>query len=442
MAFSFRRKRVGAPAKAGDVPVASRVIAAEEGAAGGVAGAGEVEHVPTMRESIRALPAPLWILVFGYFINYAGALIVIVLALYVHSLGYSPAVAGGVISTMFAGKVFAGVIGGQLADRIGRRFTIVLSMVCSGLVASLFAVFTGLPAIFILSFLFGVAGSIYVPAANALVGDILDPKYRIAGYSVVSLGAEIGIAVSGVVAGFLATHSFTVLFLADAATSFTFAIAALLFLPKGGTTIEEEKVEKRSTISLVLVDIRFQIFLLCIFLLWIIQSQWFSSLPLQVKDYGHSYAFFGVLWSFVGLLGIFAQIVLTAQLPRYKATASFAFGSVLLGLGAGLVAVSSSFGPLLVVTAMMEVGELIIYTISPAYVTEIAPEGRKGRYQGVTSTVTYLGQFVGPVMMGLVFSINTSAVWVICGILGAVSAGLISVNRGHRTASARGEEAA
>ena len=83
---------------------------------------------PTLFGSLRALPRAAWVLFAGTFINRFGGFVVPFLTLYLTGQGYSVTAAGLAVSAYGAGNLFASLVGGHLADRLGRRETIVLSM--------------------------------------------------------------------------------------------------------------------------------------------------------------------------------------------------------------------------------------------------------------------------------------------------------------------------
>src|SRR5579863_2651422 len=82
----------------------------------------------TLLQSLGSLPRAAWVLFFGTFLNKFGTFVVPFLAIYMTRLGYSPAQAGLPIAAYGIGTLGACLLGGSLADRLGRRKTIVLSM--------------------------------------------------------------------------------------------------------------------------------------------------------------------------------------------------------------------------------------------------------------------------------------------------------------------------
>jgi predicted MFS family arabinose efflux permease len=89
----------------------------------------------SVRTDLRALPRPVWFLLVGSFVNRFGSFVLPFLALYLtHHRGYTAAQAGLALSAYGIGSVSAAAAGGVLADHLGRRGTIALSMYSSAVV--------------------------------------------------------------------------------------------------------------------------------------------------------------------------------------------------------------------------------------------------------------------------------------------------------------------
>lgn len=86
------------------------------------------ETRPGLIATLRTFPRPVWVLCGGSFLNKFGAFVIPFLALYMTRHGFSVAQAGVAIGAFGLGNFAASIVGGQLADTIGRRKTIVLSM--------------------------------------------------------------------------------------------------------------------------------------------------------------------------------------------------------------------------------------------------------------------------------------------------------------------------
>ena len=97
----------------------------------------EVKQPETTLERIQNAyqdyPPPFWVLMTGTFIDRLGTnLIMPFLAIYVVQRFDAKITQGGIIFTIFAVSSGAGnFLAGALADKFGRRFTLILGLVCA-----------------------------------------------------------------------------------------------------------------------------------------------------------------------------------------------------------------------------------------------------------------------------------------------------------------------
>src|SRR5213596_728819 len=187
---------------------------------------------PTLRASLRTLPRPAWILFFGTFLNKFGTFVIPFLTLYLTRQGYSLTDAGVAVGGYGAGTLLASALGGHLADTIGRRKTIVLSMFSAGATMMALSQARSLSLIVLLTALAGLAGELYRPASSALLADLVPAGQRVVAFSAFRMAFNAGWASGPATAGFLAEHSFFWLFVGDAVTSVLFGLVALFALPR------------------------------------------------------------------------------------------------------------------------------------------------------------------------------------------------------------------
>src|SRR5687767_13948885 len=188
---------------------------------------------PSLLTSLRSLPGPTWVLFGGTFVNRFGTFVMPFLAIYLTRQGYSATQAGFAMSMYGAGHIVASMLGGHLADRIGRRHTIALSMLGSAATMMALSQARSFPAIVVCAFFVGLAGELYRPAASALLGDLVTPEQRVAAFGMYRFAINLGFALGPATAGFLADRSFFGLFAVDAATSLAYGVVALFALPHG-----------------------------------------------------------------------------------------------------------------------------------------------------------------------------------------------------------------
>src|SRR2546421_12681102 len=191
------------------------------------------EAQTSLRESLRALPRGAWILFFGTFLNKFGTFVLPFLAIYLTGLGYSTAQASMAIGAYGIGTLAASLLGGYLADRLGRRKTIVLSMVSAAVAMLCLSQAHTLPVIILFSSLAGLTGELYRPASSALLADLVPAGQRVTAFAAYRMALNAGFAFGPATAGLLAQKSFVWLFVGDAASSVLFGLVAWFALPAG-----------------------------------------------------------------------------------------------------------------------------------------------------------------------------------------------------------------
>ncbi|HEX4349813.1 MAG TPA: MFS transporter, partial [Verrucomicrobiae bacterium] len=149
---------------------------------------------PTLLASLRALPRPAWVLFFGTFLNKFGAFVVPFLTIYLTKQGYTVTEAGMAVGSYGLGGLFASLLGGHLADKLGRRETIALSMFSGAATMMLLSQAHHLALIIVLTTLTGLASEFYRPASSALLTDLVPPNQRVTAFSTLRMAFNAGFA--------------------------------------------------------------------------------------------------------------------------------------------------------------------------------------------------------------------------------------------------------
>src|SRR5512144_409888 len=211
-------------------------------------------------KDLRAMPRLVWVLFAGTLVNRFGSFVFVFLTFYLTGKGYSASQAGFAVGMYGVGAIGASLAGGWLADHLGRRNSIVLSMVLSAATMMLFSQAKGYPVLVALSVLAGFCAEMYRPAASALIADITTPAQRVTASSVYRLAIKLGFAIGPAVGGFVAPRSFFLLFAGDALTYLIYASIALAMLPNR-VIAHHEHGQPRSALRVILRDRRFLLFL-------------------------------------------------------------------------------------------------------------------------------------------------------------------------------------
>jgi len=382
--------------------------------------------MPTLLTSLRALPRPVWILFGGTFINRFGTFVMPFLAIYLTREGYSTTQAGIALSTYGAGHMVAAVIGGHLADRIGRRNTIALSMFASAIVMVALTQVHTLATTLVVVFIAGMVGEIYRPAATALIGDLVAPEQRMIAFGMYRFAINLGFACGPAVAGFLADRSFNYIFLGDGATSLVYGIVALVALPHGLRSSGKDE-KPAAGLRVALSDRMFMLFLLATLFLVCVEFQTLSTFPVHITKLGYSPAVYGGLLAINGVMIVTLELLLTAWAQRFPPQPLIALGYGLTGIGFGLTGLATGI-PMLAVTVMIwTIGEMVYAPVSTTYVTALAPERYRGRYMGLWHSTWSAGMLLGPALGTMLYERSPAMLWIACLALGLAAASLALV---------------
>ena len=372
--------------------------------------------------SFRDLPRTFWILWTGALINRLGGFVMPLLALYLTGQrGIAVEQVGVVIALYGAGTLAAGTVGGWLADRIGRRRTLILALVL-GALAMVHLAFARAPAhIAAAAFLLGLLGDLYRPAVSAAIADLVAPEKRVAAYGVLYWAVNLGFAVGSALGGALSRHGWWLLFFGDAATTLAYAAVVALFIPE--TRPAHLQHEERAPVWAPLSDRPFVLFVLLNTLVWLLFFQSFVTLPLDVRDHGLSPASYGALIAVNGVLITLLQPGASRALARFHRHRVLAGAALLVGIGFASTAFVQTIPGYVASITVWTLGEIAMAGIAPAVVADAAPAAQRGAYQGVfqmgIGASALLAPMLGTLAMG---RLGATALWMLCGGAGAIAA--------------------
>lgn len=376
----------------------------------------------TLRRSIATLPRSAWLLFAGTFVSKFGSFVLVFLAVYLARVGYSATQAGIALSAYGVGALISAPVGGHLADRLGRRNTIALSMFLSAAAMLGLSQARELALVVVLSALAGFTSELYRPAAAALLADLTPAGQRVPAFAMNRLAVNLGFATGPAVGGFLAQRSFLLLFIGDALTSAVFGIVALAALPRGDRA--EPASDGGSWIRVVLEDKGFLIFLAASAAGGLILVQAFSSFALHVSTRFGS-ALFGTLISLNGALIVLLELPIASWTQRQRPRRVMALGLLLLGTGFGVTLFAGPPAVLALAVVIWTFGEIAYMPVAGAYVADVAPDHMRGRYQGAWGSTFGVAFVLGPTLGLASYSVSPVGLWLSCIVLGGLAALLV-----------------
>jgi MFS family permease len=378
----------------------------------------------TLLASLRALPRAAWILFAGTFLNKFGAFVVPFLTLYLTNSGYTVTQAGLAVSAYGLGNLGASLLGGHLADKIGRRKTILFSMFSGAAAMMLLSQARGLPLIILVTALTGLTNEFYRPASQALLADIVTPNQRVTAFAGLRVSFNAGFAIGPAAAGLLAAYGYFWLFAGDAATSVLFGLVALLALPQGSRNASQNASWSQA-LGVLRRDRNLHQLLLANWAIGLIFFQLGSTYGLHITRLGFSPFVYGAILSLNGALIVFCELPLTRLTRKYPARQVMALGHLLCAAGFALNAFAHSVTALVLCMIVFTIGEMIMMPTAAAYIANLAPPEMRGRYMGVSGLTWATALILGPVCGMKLFAAAPTAYWVTSAGLGILAAIII-----------------
>ena len=383
---------------------------------------------------LRALPRTFWILFAGTFINRFGTFVWPFLTIYLTRQGHTLTAAAWAVSAFCAGSLGGGARGGWLADHIGRRNTIALGCFASATFFMLLYTASGLPLIIVFTMLAGLASGTYHPAISALLADIVPDAQRVRAYAAIRLAVNAGFAFGVCIGGILANHSLFWLFAGDALTTVIYGCIALAWLPHGLRGLTRQ-TPWSDALACLRSDRAFHALWIASFCGALVFSQFGSTYSLHIIRRALTLevlgwhlppeTIYGLLLGWNGVLIVFAELPLTTVTMRFDARRVMALGYVLTGVGFAMNAVAHTVFALWIAMTVFTLGEMIGQPTAGAYIARLAPERMRGRYMGVLGLSWNGAGILGPQLGFRLFAIDPLLMWLVCGLLGLVAAGVI-----------------
>ena len=373
--------------------------------------------VATLTGPWRGLSRTVWILVVARAVNRIGAFTLPFLGVVLTvEFGASLDQTGLILAVFGAATIPSRLLGGQLADRLGRRLTIVLGLSGCAIAQLWIALSHTLWSAVLATILLGLAFEIYEPPSQAMIADVTEPSDRPAAYGLYSAA----LAAAGVLAGLLAaaiSHGdLRWLFVADAITCLSCAALVALALQSdarlgtdkataAGPAVPVPPDERQQVVS-VWRDRRLLLLLAGGTIFATIYMQIIIGLPLTLLEQGLPKSGIGIILAISAITLIAAQRLLRVQnLDDFR---SISIGYVLLAAGLVVCAVAGTLAVFVIAAILWSLGDLFLLTRYLTQASGLAPDQARGRYLAVFGlswgiattiaplTVTQLLESAGP----------------------------------------------
>lgn len=355
------------------------------------------------------MPKKVWLLVVSMFISVLGGSFLWPLnSIYISQhLGKTLAIAGFVLTLNSFAGVVGSMLGGYLFDRIGSYKTIVMGLLCSLTASVTLAIDHGWEAYVICMILMGFGGGILTPCIFALAA-IVWPNGESKTFAAIYIAQNAGVAIGSALGGILADYSFDYIFLGNAIIYGCFAILVITtfyLMPnskRGKVKDSKDSKSKGFKLSRSLQAL----LLLCsgYFLCWFAYTQWQATISVHMQTLGIELTMYSLLWTINGFMIVFGQPFVTLIAPKLMKSIKMQmiFGVCLFGASFGVLLVADQFRVFLIAMIIITLGEMLVWPSVLNVTNKLAPDHKKGFYQGITSSAATIGRMVGPFIGGVI----------------------------------------
>ncbi|MET7720586.1 MFS transporter [Streptomyces mirabilis] len=344
----------------------------------------------------KHLPRTVRLLIVARAVNRLGAFSLSFLTVLITtSFGASTVVAGYISAAFGLATIPSRLVGGRLADRIGRRRTIVVGLTGCAVAQLGIALSEGLVSAACFAVLMGLAFEIYEPPSQAMIADVVGPGEQVRAYGLLNAALAAAGMGAGLLAAGLGRWDLRWLFVVDALTCLLCALTVHFVLPADHRTTTA--ATQQATTVAPWRDRSLLVMLAAGTLFAVVYLQIMIALPLSLELRGLQPADAGLLFTTSALTITAGQPLLRLnRLATLPAPAAFAGGYLLLALGLAGYALAYGLVGYIAATIVWSVGDLLLVGRAYAFVASLAPAGGKGRYLAVYGTSWGIGGIAAP----------------------------------------------
>lgn len=321
--------------------------------------------------------------------------------------------------------VFASLIGGRIADRIGRRPTMLFAIAIESCMFALFA-FSTSPWIDFIAFTgLALGGSIYWPASAAMVADLTTEEDRREVFATFYTAMNVGVVLGPAIGAFFFENYRTELLLICLAINFTFGVILFFVLkeslPKSAREAQKNAPknglkEQWDSYKVIFSDKAFSLYIIAGILICVTFMQMDLYMGVYIKEFVpaqsllslNNWTFtlgsteiFGWMVAINGLLVVLFTLLITRLFSHWSDRNSLIASSVITGLGMFAMSFTTDVWMLFGCMVIFTLGELIRTPVAQSFISKYAPEDRRGQYMGASTLQFSVGRFLAPLTIGV-----------------------------------------
>jgi AAHS family 4-hydroxybenzoate transporter-like MFS transporter len=323
-------------------------------------------------------------------------------------LDLTPVTIGQVFAAGLAGSMIGGLILGSVADRIGRRPTLIASLVLAGTATILCATATTFASFAALRFIAGFGLGGVLAAVIPLLGEHFPAERRNVAVTLMFVGYPFGAVVGGTITAMVIGHGWRNLFVGTGIVTFLVIIAALwLKEPVKELSTASGAGEKQSVLASLKglfaegrlwATLSMAVGVFCMLLVTYLLNSWTPMIAVRSGVAPGMAALCGVFLNLGGIIGALLSTLLVRSFGLFKLVAVMITGGAL-----AIAALGQLHGSIVaLLCGLFVAGALAIggQQNTPAMAVQLYPQRMRAAGAGWQFAVGRLGSILGPIIGG------------------------------------------
>ncbi|EPD52959.1 multidrug resistance protein [Paenisporosarcina sp. HGH0030] len=353
----------------------------------------------------------LFVLMFNMFIAMSGiGLIIPIMPDYLETFGVAGQALGFLIAMFAFSQFLFSPLAGDLSDKYGRKYLIIVGLVIFGLSQLMFGLASDLWILYLARFFSGVGSAFIVPPMMAFVADITTEEERGKGMGLLGASMSLGFMIGPAIGGLLAEVSLRFPFYVATSAALVAAVISMFVLPKTAPAVQTGKPTKRENLFKQMkhsTTTPYFVMLIVMFVFSFGLANFQSTIALYVdKKYAFTPGEIAVLITAGGFVGVIVQtFVINKLFVKYGELKVILVNLLVSALAMISVLFVDGFWPILIVSSVFFTAASLL---RPALNTLISKQAgtEQGFAAGMNNAYMSLGNMVGPALAGILFDIN------------------------------------
>ena len=317
-------------------------------------------------------------------------------------------------------------VAGPIADRLGRKWVLVVSLIGNALVYLLMGQAATFLHFAILMVFRGMFTPLYRVGGDAMLADLVPPERRVDAFALLRISNNVGIAIGPAIGGFIATSSYFIAFICAAVGLGSYGLLMAVFaretLPESANTTPSSRYPFKGY-RIVFTDRHFlsttggfMLAKMCVVPIWVFMSVYVKT------NFGVAENQFGLIAATNATMVILFQYPMTQRTKRFSPLSVMAVGTAIYALATFCIPLASGFWGFWLCMVVMTSGELMLVPTASSYVANLAPADMRGRYMSIYGLSWGVASGISSPMSGyLNDKLGPQAIWYgasLMGILG------------------------